>query len=110
MTKLAMVLSLAAAALGSWPILAAADDVPTFDVGATCRAEVQGDPSAGAVAACMANERRARETLASQWAQFAQASKATCLQTETDISGVRSYVELLTCLQLAKDAKGLPDE
>jgi hypothetical protein len=32
------------------------------------------------------------------------------MQTETDVAGVRSYVELLTCLQIAKDAKSLPKE
>jgi len=109
MAKLAMVVSLAAAALGSsWLIAAAADDVPTFDVDVTCIEEVQGDPSAGGVAACKANEQRARETLANQWAQFTQASKATCLQAQADI--FRSYVELLNCLQLAKDVKSPPQE
>jgi hypothetical protein len=32
------------------------------------------------------------------------------MQTEAAISGIRSYVELLTCLQIAKDAKNLPNE
>jgi hypothetical protein len=32
------------------------------------------------------------------------------MQTETDVSGVRSYVELLTCLQIAEDVKSLPKE
>ena len=110
MTKLSMLLSLAAMALGSQVTVSVADDVPTFDVRATCRAESQGDPGAGNVAACMADEQKARETLVSQWAQFAPASKARCMQTATDISGVRSYVELLTCLQIAKNVKSLPKE
>ena len=107
MSSLAMLLSLAAISLGSQVSVAVADDVPTFDVRATCRAESQGDPGAGTVAACMADEQKARATLVSQWAQFAPASKATCMQTATDISGVRSYVELLTCLQIAEDVKSL---
>ena len=110
MIKLAMLLSLAAMALGSQGAVAVADDVPTFDVRATCRAESQGDPGAGTVAACMADEQKARETLVSQWAQFAPASKARCMQTATDISGVRSYVELLTCLQIAKEVENLPKD
>jgi hypothetical protein len=110
MTKCALVLPFAAAALGSWPIVAAPDDVPTFDVAATCRTEAQVDPGAGDVATCMSNEQKARETLANQWEQFSQASKATCLQTAADGRLVRSYVELLLCLQLAKDVKGLPEE
>ena len=109
MTRLVKLLSLAMV-LCTQPIVALADDAPTFDVRATCRAESQGDPGAGTVAACMADEQKARETLVSQWAQFAPASKATCTQTTTDISGARSYVELLTCLQIAKDVKSLPKE
>jgi hypothetical protein len=110
MGKLTIALSLAAVALGSHVIAAVADDVPTFDVRVTCRAESQGDPGAGIAAACLADEQRARNTLVAQWAQFAPASKATCMQTENGIPGIRSYVELLTCLQLARDAKSLPNE
>src|SRR5262249_3395794 len=110
MTKLAMLLSLAAMAVCSQVTVVMADEVPTFDVRATCRAESQGDPGAGIVAACMADEQMARETLVTQWTQFAPASKATCMQTATDVSGVRSYVELLTCLQIAKEVKSLPKE
>src|SRR5258705_1716119 len=55
MTKLTMLLSLAAASLGAQAITAAAQDVPTYDVRVTCRAESQGDPGAGAVATCMAD-------------------------------------------------------
>ena len=110
MTKLAMLSSLAAMALCSWVTLVLADEVPTYDVAATCHAESQGDPGAGIVAACMAQERTARETLAKQWNQFTAQSKTTCMQTETDVAGVRSYVELLTCLQIAKDVKSLPKE
>jgi hypothetical protein len=108
MTKLTMLLSLAAVSLGAQA--ATAQDVPTYDVRVTCRAEAQGDPSAGAVATCMADEQRAREQLVTQWAQFTTASKTSCMQTETGISRIRSYVELLTCLQMARDVRGQPKE
>src|SRR6516225_383604 len=107
MTMLAMLLSLAAMALCSQVTVVIADEVPTYDVAATCRAESQGDPGAGIAASCIAQEQSARETLARQWNQFTAQSKTTCMQTETDVAGVRSYVELLTCLQIAKDAKTL---
>jgi hypothetical protein len=110
MTKLGTLLLLAVMALASQPTVVLADEVPTFDVRATCGAEAQADPAAGAVASCLADEQRARETLAREWAQFAPESRTTCVQTEAGIPGVRSYVELLTCLQLAKDAKNLPKE
>jgi hypothetical protein len=105
-----MLLSLAAMAFCSQVTVVLADEVPTYDVAATCHAESQGDPGAGLATACMADEQRARETLARQWTQFPAQSKTTCMQTETDVSGVRSYVELLTCLQIAEDVKSLPKE
>jgi hypothetical protein len=90
------------------PIVALADDVPTFDVAATCRAEAQGDPGAGVAATCMAQEQKARETLVSQWAQFVPQSRTNC--TQEQFGATRSYVELLTCLQIAKEVKSLPKQ
>ena len=110
MTKLAMLLSLAVMALCSQVTVVLADEVPTYDVAATCHAESQADPGAGTAAACMAQEQKARETLARQWNKFPAQSKTTCMQTETDVSGIRSYVELLTCLQIAEDVKSVPKD
>ena len=110
MAGLMMLLSLAAVVLGSQPIAALADDVPTYDVRSTCRAESQDGPGAGTTAACLADEQKARETLVAQWAQFAPESKRSCAQLEGVTAGLRSYVELLTCLQIAKDAKSPPKQ
>jgi hypothetical protein len=110
MIKLAAVLCLAAITLGSQPGAALADDVPTYDVRSTCRAETHDDPGAGTAAACLADEQKARETLVAQWGQFTPESKRSCAKLEGVTAGIRSYVELLTCLQIAKDAKGLPKE
>jgi hypothetical protein len=110
MTKIRMSLLLTAVAFTSQPRVTLADDVPTFDVRATCGAEAQADPAAGTVRSCMTDEQKARETLVTQWAQFAPESRTKCMQAEAGMAGVRSYVELLTCLQLAKAAKGLSEE
>jgi len=32
------------------------------------------------------------------------------MKAETDVSSVRSYVELLNCLQIAEDVKSLPKD
>ena len=56
----------------------------------------------------MAQEQKARETLASQWTQFAPQSRTNC--TQEQFGATRSYVELLTCLQIAKEVKSLPKE
>jgi hypothetical protein len=105
MVRLALLLLAAAMTLGLQPI-AFADEVPTYDVGATCRVEVQDVATAGSAAACVTQEQQARETLVSQWAQFAPESRTNCMQAQAGFSP--SYVELLTCLQLAKEVKDLP--
>jgi hypothetical protein len=101
---------LTAIALSWQPIVAIADDVPTYDVRDTCRAESAQDASTGAAAACLADEQKARETLVAQWTQFPPETRTSCMELEGGITGVRSYVELLTCLQIAKQAKDMPKE
>jgi hypothetical protein len=49
---------------------------------------------------------KARDTLASQWSGFAAADRANCVRVE-ETAGAPSYVELLTCLQMAQAAKKL---
>jgi hypothetical protein len=93
--------------LGS-QIALAADPVPKFDIGPSCR-------SAGAAAvmatrdtaACERDEINARATLEKEWSQFTPSDQARCGRFVT-LGGGPSYVELLTCLELAKQVKELP--
>ena len=107
MKKLTMGAVLAAVSLGMPVFVAAADDVPTYDVRKSCKADTQLY-SAQSVAGCLSDEQSARATLVSQWAQFTPDSRSRCSQMVGDVAGPQSYVELLTCLQMAKDVKGLP--
>jgi hypothetical protein len=50
------------------------------------------------------DEKEARDHLQKQWAQFNPSDKAQCIQ-ETTMGGTSSYVELLTCLEMARDAR-----
>ena len=105
MVRLALPLLAAAMTLGLQPMVAFADEVPTYDVRATCRGEAQ-DVATSRTTACVTQEQKARETLVSQWGQFAPESRTTCIQAQAGFSP--SYVELLTCLQIAREVKGLP--
>ena len=87
---------------------AVADDVPTYDVRKSCKADVQAYSSAQNVAACLSDEQGARQTLVNQWTQFPADSRGRCAKMVGDVAGPQSYVELLTCLQMAKDVKSLP--
>jgi hypothetical protein len=110
MSKLAILAAIVAATLCGLPHFAAADEVPTYDVRKSCKADVQAYSTAGTAASCLADEQNARTTLVSQWTQFAPDSRKRCMLMVGDVAGPQSYVELLTCLQMAKDVKGLPKE
>jgi len=115
MTKLATLISVCAVAFGLQVYRVAADDVPTYDVRKSCKTDTQAyqgpgtaAPGANTASACVADEQTARATLVTQWTQFAPDSRSRCTQMVGDPAGPQSYVELLTCLQMAKDVKSLP--
>jgi hypothetical protein len=81
--------------------LVAADPVPRLDVGPGCRATT--DVAEMSEAGCLSDERKAREDLANEWAQFSANDKAMCTDETKEFNP--SYVELLTCLETARDAK-----
>jgi hypothetical protein len=98
--------------LSSQLVVTVADGVPKFDIARQCRLDSTQafDLSAGlneTVKKCVADEQQALTQLGTQWAQFREPDKAQCT-AETNIDGTPSYVDLLTCLQLAKDARQLP--
>lgn len=82
-----------------------ADDVPTYDLAPSCRAETVTTASDRS---CMKDEQAARDMLVKQWSQFAPSDRATCRQVE-ETGGAPSYVELLTCLHIAAAAKKMPN-
>jgi hypothetical protein len=110
MKKLVMAAALAAASLGALVSGAVADEVPTYDVRKSCKVDLQSYSTAQTNSGCLADEQSARATLVSQWTQFTSESRSRCSQMVGSAAGPQSYVELLTCLQMAKDVKGLPKE
>ena len=58
-------------------------------------------------AACERDENNARAALEKEWSQFTLSDKAHCVRLGT-LGGSPSYVELLTCLEMAKGAKEHP--
>jgi hypothetical protein len=108
MTKFVIFAAVAAATFCGFPQHARADDVPTYDIRKSCKADTRAYPSAGNVDGCLRDEQDARTTLVSQWTQFAPDSRTRCARMVGDPAGPQSYVELLTCLQMARDVKSLP--
>ena len=81
----------------------AEDGPPNLDVEATCKSAervqstLSDNPSKDA---CLTSERGAEKDLKKRWGQFPAAAKSQCTQ-QFQAGGFPSYVELLTCLELA---------
>ena len=92
-----------AALILSAHLVLAADGVPRLNYEATCRAaQPLTAEDRTPYRNCVNDETRARSELERQWGQFPAAAKGRCTQ-EATLGGSPSYVELLTCLQLAQE-------
>src|SRR5262245_33360940 len=104
-----MIVALSALIIASPLIIAAADQVPTFDVNPTCSGAT---PTAGAGGrgsdVCIKSELGARDQLAQEWAQFPSSDRVRCVQL-TNMTHMPSYVQVLTCLEMARDARKLEE-
>jgi hypothetical protein len=81
--------------------VAVSDTVPKFDIARECRFE---GGSTVEIQRCSDDEGDALRELQKAWLQLAGADKRNCI-VEATTSGFASYVELLTCLEMARDAK-----
>jgi hypothetical protein len=96
-----MFIHLPIAILATFSPIAVSDTVPKFDTARECRLE--GGPSVD-LARCSRDEAAALRQIQEAWAQYAGTDRKTCT-TEATIGDFASYVELLTCLEMARDAK-----
>jgi hypothetical protein len=95
-----MLLHLPIAILATLSPIAVSDTVPKFDIVRECRLE---GSSIIEFDRCSEDEGAALRELERSWAQFAGAGKRNCIASAA-IGGFASYVELLTCLEMARDA------
>src|SRR5262249_42465391 len=87
--------------LASQLVVTVADQVPSFHVRPACRAPV--DIVGTSAESCLNDEKEARQQLAKEWSQFSARDREMC--TDETKSYNPSYVELLTCLESARDAE-----
>jgi hypothetical protein len=76
-----------------------AEQVPKFDLRSIC----EGNEG------CLRGEAAARNQLAEQWAQFAAAERDRCVRLTTS-SRMPSYVQVMTCLEMARSARQSSEE
>jgi hypothetical protein len=82
-------------------------DPPTLQVGPSCEAAGRGAVVLGRnKEACLADETTAQGTLKQNWSKYPGTDKTTCIGMETT-GGPASYVELLSCLEILRDAKSI---
>ena len=97
-----MPISISMVVVGTHLVVAAADQVPAFDIARSCKldtAATTGPSVDQSLKNCVDDENRARQELVSQWPKFSASSKPQCIPLE-GIGGDPSYVSLLTCLQM----------
>ena len=89
---------------------AQSQEVPVLNVEPVCRgiAQQASDPSEKggpdlAFSQCIKSEQAIRQRLVEEWATFAPADKSNCVAAE--MAALPSYTDLLTCLQMASDAR-----
>ena len=100
-----MFLHLPIAILATLSPIAVSDAVPKFDVVRECNFE--GGASLD-LDRCSRDEAAALRQLREAWAQYAGADRKACT-AESTIGGFASYVELLTCLEMAGYGKNAND-
>jgi hypothetical protein len=86
-----------------------ADNVPVFDVDSHCRTIARRTGVSEDRAACLQDEQTAKAQLVREWAQFTPADKSHCVQLST-LGGDPIYTDLLTCLELERDARKLREK
>lgn len=93
--------------LGLPAAVARADGPPKLDVSASCNAAARGAISVGRdKESCLADERAAEQTLIQNWSKYRADDKTQCIGN-VRTGGPASFVELLSCLEIMRDAKDI---
>jgi hypothetical protein len=86
---------------------AGADDPPILNMGPSCDAAAAGAITLGRdKQECMRDEGAAHNLLTKNWSQYLPADKTLCVGMVSK-GGPASYVELLSCLEIMKDAAAI---
>jgi hypothetical protein len=109
-----MMIPVATLALATQLTFTIADDVPQFDLEPVCRGiSQQGgldlEPNKSVrqdYASCIKSELAVRDRLVAQWSAFNASDRTNCV-AGSSAGGLASYSDLLTCLQIARDARKL---
>ena len=91
---------------GASLVLMVADELPNINVEASCKAvEGFGLAITHALESCVQDENAAKAELGQKWTTYPPAVRSRCV-AETMV-GDPSYVDVLTCLQMAQDVEAI---
>jgi hypothetical protein len=80
---------------------------PKLNVETSCEAAGRGAVMLGRnKEACLADETAAQDTLKQNWSKYSAADKTQCVGM-AQTGGPASYVELLSCLEIMRDARNI---
>ena len=92
---------------------ARSDDVPDLNVEAVCRGIAQQPAGPGekggpdlAFRQCVSSEQATKQKLTGEWSTFIEPEKTSCVGEEKS-STLPSYTDLISCLEMARDARQL---
>jgi hypothetical protein len=108
MRDFAIVVAVAASVLGLRGI-AFAEGPPDLDVGPTCDAAGRVGLVGRDEAACQGDERGAKDTLTKDWDSYDRPARTQCVGMNRT-GGPSSYVELLSCIEVMRDAKAMEQD
>lgn len=98
-----MLIQLPIVILSALGLIQVEDKWPNLDVARECRSETL-DGSEYDFNHCVADETEARRQIQDKWESFAVDDRRQCAK-ETSTADESSYVELLTCLEMARDVR-----
>jgi hypothetical protein len=96
-----MMLHLPIAILTTLSPIPVSDAVPRLDIAKECRFE---GGSTAIFGRCSRDEAAALQQLEAEWPQFVGADRSSCF-IEATAGGLGSYVDLLICLEMARDVR-----
>jgi hypothetical protein len=73
--------------------------IPTLDMSAGCRPHSHVIDQIGDYKSCMQDEQATKEKLAKEWSSYPAAARNDCISDRSSL--LNSYVELLTCIEMA---------
>ena len=94
--------------LALYLIGASTGGVPTLDVRPSCEAAAAAEMIvSNKMQSCLTDEQNARDQLLKRWTKFNSTDRATCVRAAMNFEP--TYTELLTCLEMSRDARKLPE-